>query len=203
MQLQAAPDAVRVKLANVGLQLSGTEMEAMLVHWDTQACCRVTRLQIDSEPLGWKTRVHYLGLMLNHRDDFRQVTKQLRARAGMASLAVRKGAPKTAAAPNRQPLAVGLLMHALPLVALWQPNLRQLEGDHLKGTCACLGLLWSSQCHKPLARAGVWMLRMAAEQQALGHVDWLQRAEGGGLLCSSCTSTSTRSLLHHTTSIKD
>lgn len=81
---------MRAKLAYVRLQLLGTEMEAMLVHWDTQACCRVTCLQIDSEPLGWKTRVHYLGLMLDHRDDFRQVTKQLRARARMATLAVRK-----------------------------------------------------------------------------------------------------------------
>lgn len=95
------------------------------------------------------------------------------------------------------------MMHALPLVTLWKPNLRQLEGDHLKDTCACLGLLWSSQGHKSLAKAGVWMLRMAAEQQALGHIDWLQRTEGGGLLCSSCAFTSTRSLLHHTTSIKD
>lgn len=82
LQLQAPPDAVRAKLANVSLQLSGTEMEAMLVHWDTQACCRVTCLQIDSEQLGWKTRVRYLVLMLDHRDGFCQAAKQLRARTG-------------------------------------------------------------------------------------------------------------------------
>lgn len=187
-QLQAAMDAVRCKLEGVGLQLSAAKTEAMLVHPSAAARGRTRKLRIDGEELEWKTRVSYLGLTLDHRVDFRQAAKELRARAQLATSAVRKMVARDKGCSQQTALrlysasAVGLLMYALPLVTLRRPNWRQLEGDHRKGVRACLGLPRNSQCDRTLAEAGVWTLEMTAEQRALGHIDRLRRAEGGGPL---------------------
>lgn len=187
-QLQTAMDTVRDKLASVGLELSANKTDAMLVHPDAAARGWTRGLTIDGDKLQWRTRVRYLGLTLDHRLNFRQAARELRARAQLATTAVHKIVARGSGCSQQTALrlysasAVGLLLYALPLVSLRKPTWRQLEGDHRKGVRACLGLSRCSQSEKTLAEAGAWTLEMMADQRALGHIDRLRRAEGGGPL---------------------
>lgn len=54
-QLQAAMDAVGLKLASVGLQLSAAKTVAVFVHPDATARGWTRCLTIDREELRWKT----------------------------------------------------------------------------------------------------------------------------------------------------
>lgn len=126
--------------------------------------------------------MRYLGLMLDHRDDFRQAAKQLRARK--ATSAVRKVAAQDHGCSQQTALqlynasAVGL-----PLFTLRKLNWQQLEGDHW----TCFGMR-SATSHGVDARDG------GGRAAGPGSHRLAVACSRGRPLCSDCTSPGTRSL---------
>lgn len=102
LQLQADLDTVR---ANSPTSARSCQLprwrRRLCTYIDAQARHKVTCLYIHGKLLGWKTRVQSLGLTLDHRVGFHQAAKKLRARAQLATSAVRKMAAGTTAVPER------------------------------------------------------------------------------------------------------
>ncbi|XP_075732616.1 uncharacterized protein LOC142775159 [Rhipicephalus microplus] len=158
--LQAALDAVITYLGGIGLKVSATKTEALLIHPLAAAHTHVRRLRVDNRSLPWRLVVKYLRLTIDHRLTWIPAAKAAATKAAASSV----------------------LLYAFPLVNLTPARRRLLEGLHRGALRAILGLLKSSPVAVTLAEAGEWPPTLRMLQRALGHNDRLHRATDGRAL---------------------
>lgn len=126
----------------------GRRMSVIALAFTLKSVTQLAEMVFDSELLG-------------QRVDFRQVAK-LHARTQMSTWV--HGCSERTAPRLSNASATGLLAYALPLVPLENSNWQQLEGNHCKACCTCLGLPRDLQRHKTLVAVGVWTLEVTAGQ---------------------------------------
>nr|XP_037291116.1 uncharacterized protein LOC119186822 [Rhipicephalus microplus] len=192
--LQAVLDAVVAYLRSIGLKVSATKTEALLIHPLAAARTHVRRLRIGSRSLPWRLVVRYLGLTIDHRLTWipaakAAATKVRRVQGAISRLQLRgRGCSTKWALRLNQAAASSVLLYAFPLVSLTPARRRLLEGLHRSALRAILGLPKSSPVAATLAEAGEWPLSLRMLQRALGHIDRLHRATDGRALLESLRS---------------
>ncbi|XP_075744176.1 uncharacterized protein LOC142802971 [Rhipicephalus microplus] len=186
--LQTALDAVSAYLSGIGLKVSATKTEALLIHPLAAARRYVKQLRVGNRNLPWKLTVKYLGLTIDHRLTWVPAAKvactQVRRVQGAISKLQQRGhgcSTKLALRLN-QASASSVLLYAFPLVDLTPARRLDLEGHHRRAVRAILGLPRYSPVAATLAEAGEWPLSLHMLQRALGHVDRLHRAADGRTL---------------------
>ncbi|KAH7959311.1 hypothetical protein HPB49_010212 [Dermacentor silvarum] len=166
VQLQAAEDAVGDFLRAIGLRLSAAKSEAIMVHPRAAARRHTGCVVVDGVPLPWRLTVRYLGLTIDHRLTWFPAVKRLRV---------------VTAAP---PLALSMVLYALPLCNL-RPHLwRRIDGDHRRVLRMYHGLPSASRVAETLAETGAWPVSLTADLRALRHLERLSRAPGAGPMLS-------------------
>nr|XP_037288951.1 uncharacterized protein LOC119181810 [Rhipicephalus microplus] len=183
--LQAALDAVSAYLSGIGLKVSATKTEALLIHPLTAARRYVKQLRVGNRNLPWKLTVKYLGLTIDHRLTWVPAAKvactQVRRVQGAISKLQQRGRGCSTKLALRlsQASASSVLLYAFPLVALTPARRLNLEGHHRRAVRAILGLPTYSPVAATLAEAGEWPLSLHVLQRALGQVDRLHSAADG------------------------
>ncbi|XP_075732420.1 uncharacterized protein LOC119185098 [Rhipicephalus microplus] len=186
--LQAVLDAVITYLGGIGLKVSATKTEALLIHRLAAAHTHVRRLRIGNRSLPWRLVVKYLGLTIDHRLTWipaakAAATKVRRVQGAISRLQLRgRGCSTKWALQLNQAAASSVLLYAFPLVSLTPARRSLLEGLHRGALRAILGLPKSSPVAATLAEAGEWPLTLRMLQRALGHIDRLHRATDGRAL---------------------
>nr|XP_037289671.1 uncharacterized protein LOC119183742 [Rhipicephalus microplus] len=186
--LQAVLDAVITYLGGIGLKVSATKTEALLIHPLAAARTHVRRLRIGNRSLPWRLVVKYLGLTIDHRLTWipaakAAATKVRRVQGAISRLQLRgRGCSNKWALRLNQAAASSVLLYAFPLVNLTPARRGLLEGLHRGALRAILGLPKSSPVAATLAEAGGWPLTLRMLQCALGHIDRLHRATDGRAL---------------------
>ncbi|XP_075732809.1 uncharacterized protein LOC142775335 [Rhipicephalus microplus] len=144
--LQAALDAVSTYLSGIGLKVSATKTEALLIHPLAAARRYVKQLRVGNRNLPWKLTVKYLGLTIDHRLTWVPAAKvactQVRGVQGAISKLQQRGygcSTKLALRLN-QVSASSVLLYAFPLVALTPARRLDLEGHNMRAVRVILGL---------------------------------------------------------------
>nr|XP_037284109.1 uncharacterized protein LOC119176867 [Rhipicephalus microplus] len=186
--LQAVLDAVITYLGGIGLKVSATKTETLLIHPLVAARTHVRRLKIGNRSLPWRLVVKYLGLTIDHRLTWIPAAKAAATKVQCVQGAIsrlqlrgRSCSTKWALLLNQAAASV-VLLYAFPLVNLTPARRRLLEGLHRGALRAILGLPKSSPVAATLAEAGEWPLSLRMLQRALGHIDCLHRATDGRAL---------------------
>ncbi|XP_037529359.1 uncharacterized protein LOC119406700 [Rhipicephalus sanguineus] len=161
--LQAALDAVISFLGSIGLKVSATKTEALLIHPLAAAPVHVKPLRVGNRNLPWRKEVRYLGLIVDHR-----LTCIPAAKVAATKFRRVQGAA-----------ASSVLLYALPLVNLTPARRCLLEGLHRGAVRTILGLPRCSPVAATLAEAREWPLTLRMLQRALGHIDRLHHAADG------------------------
>ncbi|KAH7960964.1 hypothetical protein HPB49_025357 [Dermacentor silvarum] len=100
LHLQAAVDAVGKFLRAIGLCLSATKSEELMVHPRATTRLHTGRVIIDGVCLPWRPIVRYLGLTIDHRLTWSPAVKRLRAIMRRVEAAVRALLREAMAAPS-------------------------------------------------------------------------------------------------------
>nr|XP_050030530.1 uncharacterized protein LOC126526717 [Dermacentor andersoni] len=166
-RLQAALDGVANFLRAIGLRLSSTKSEAILIR-----PCGVRRrtgcVLVEGVPLPWRLTVRYLGFTIDNRLTWFVAVRRLRAEMRRVESAVRgllargDGCPASFAAALYSAVA-------LPKVF-----------DHRRALRVCHGLPRSSRVAETLAETGAWPVTLTADLRALGHLERLSCAPDAG-----------------------
>nr|XP_037287166.1 uncharacterized protein LOC119180127 [Rhipicephalus microplus] len=186
--LQAALDAVITYLGGIGLKVSATKTEALLIHPLAAGRTYVRRLKVGNRNLPWRLTVKYLGLTVDHRLTWIPAAKAAATRVKRVQGAITKlqqrgrGCSAKWALRLNQAAASSVLLYGLPLVTLSPARRDLLEGLHRKALRTILGLPKCSPVAATLAEAGEWPLSLRMLQRALGHIDRLHRAADGRAL---------------------
>ncbi|XP_049272479.1 uncharacterized protein LOC119397303 [Rhipicephalus sanguineus] len=186
--LQAALDAVISFLGGIGLKVSATKTEALLIHPLAAARVYVKPLRVGNRSLPWRKEVRYLGLTVDHRLTWipaakAAATKVRRVQGAIGKLQQRgRGCSTKWALRLNQAAASSVLLYALPLVNLTPARRCLLEGLHRGAVRTILGLPRCSPVAATLAEAREWPLTLCMLQRALGHIDLLHRAADGAAL---------------------
>ncbi|XP_037503740.1 uncharacterized protein LOC119378788 [Rhipicephalus sanguineus] len=186
--LQAALDAVISFLGSIGLKVSATKTEALLIHPLAAARVYVKPLRVGNRSLPWRKEVRYLGLTVDHRLTWipaakAAATKVRRVQGAIGKLQQRgRGCSTKWALRLNQAAASSVLLYALPLVNLTPARRCLLEGLHRGAVRTILGLPRCSPVAATLAEAREWPLTLRMLQRALGHIDRLHRAADGAAL---------------------
>ncbi|XP_037505979.1 uncharacterized protein LOC119382352 [Rhipicephalus sanguineus] len=186
--LQAALDAVISFLGSIGLKVSATKTEALLIHPLAAARVYVKPLRVGNRSLPWRKEVRYLGLTVNHRLTWipaakAAATKVRRVQGAIGKLQQRgRGCSTKWALRLNQAAASSMLLYALSLVNLTPARRSLLEGLHRGAVRTILGLPRCSPVAATLAEAREWPLTLRMLQRALGHIDRLHRAADGAAL---------------------
>ncbi|XP_037508119.1 uncharacterized protein LOC119383914 [Rhipicephalus sanguineus] len=186
--IQRSLNAVASFSVTIGLTLSPTKTEALLVHPRTAAVQRVKRLVLEGRLIPWNKEVTYLGLKIDHRltglpATRAAITKAVRVQKGVGKLLCRgRGCTPRPALRLYHGVATAVQTYALPLVQLAPCRREQLELQHRQAIRHFLGLPRQSRVAASLAEAGSWPLSLTMLRQSLNHVDRLHRAPGGSAL---------------------
>ncbi|XP_037515483.1 uncharacterized protein LOC119391904 [Rhipicephalus sanguineus] len=186
--LQTSLEAVIAYLGGIGLKVSATKTEALLIHPLAAARRYVKQLRVGNRRLPWRLTVKYLGLTIDHRLTWIPAAKATAARVRRVQGAISRlqqrgrGCSTRWALRLNQAAASSVLLYAFPLVALTSARRRQLEGLHRGAVRSILGLPKCSPVAATLAEAGEWPLSLRMLQRALGHIDRLHRAADGRAL---------------------
>ncbi|XP_049270066.1 uncharacterized protein LOC125757867 [Rhipicephalus sanguineus] len=186
--LQAALDAVISFLGGIGLKVSATKTEALLIHPLAAAWVYVKPLRVGNRSLPWRKEVRYLGLTVDHRLTWipaakAAATKVRRVQGAIGKLQQRgRGCSTKWALRLNQAAASSVLLYALPLVNLTPARRSLLEGLHRGAVRTILELPRCSPVAATLAEAREWPLTLRMLQRALGHIDHLHRAADGAAL---------------------
>ncbi|XP_037520770.1 uncharacterized protein LOC119397417 [Rhipicephalus sanguineus] len=186
--LQRSLNAVASFFKTIGLTLSPTKTEALLVHPTTAARQRVKRLVLEGRLIPWNKEVTYLGLKIDHRLTWLPATRAAISKAVRVQKAVGKllcrgrGCTPRLALRLYHGAATAVQTYALPLVQLAPCRREQLELQHRQAIRHFLGLPRQSPVAASLAEAGSWPLSLTMLRQSLNHVDRLHRAPGGSAL---------------------
>ncbi|XP_075740411.1 uncharacterized protein LOC142786677 [Rhipicephalus microplus] len=155
--LQAALDAVITYLGGIGLKVSATKTEALLIHPLAAARTHVRRLRVGNRILPWRLLVKYLGLTIDHQLTWipaakAATTKLRRVQGAISRLQLRgRGCSTKWALLLNQAAASSVLLYAFPLVNLTPTRRGLLEGLHSGALRAILGLPKNSQVAATLA----------------------------------------------------
>nr|XP_054921490.1 uncharacterized protein LOC129382122 [Dermacentor andersoni] len=184
-QLQAALDIVANFLRAIGLRLSSTKSEAILIH--PRSVRRHTGcILVDGVPLPWRLTVRYLGLTIDSRLSWLAAVSRLRAEMRRVESAVRAllargdGCPSSFAAALYSAVALPKVLYALPLCRVSARLWKLIDGDHRRVLRMCHGLPRSSRIAETLAETGAWPVSLTADLRALGHLERLSRAPDAG-----------------------
>ncbi|XP_037501849.1 uncharacterized protein LOC119375889 [Rhipicephalus sanguineus] len=186
--LQRSLDAVTSFFRTIGLIVSPTKTEALLVHPRVAARRAIRRLVLGDRPIPWSKAVTYLGLKIDHRLTWIPAVKLATFKATRVQTAVGKllsrgqGCTPRLALQLYQGAATAVQTYALPLVQLAQHRKEQLERQHRMAIRRFMGLPRQSPVAASLAEAQTWPLSLLMLRQALNHVDRLHRAPGGDAL---------------------
>ncbi|XP_037288244.1 uncharacterized protein LOC119181160 [Rhipicephalus microplus] len=186
--LQAALDAVITYLGGIGLKVSATKTEALLIHPLAAARTHVRWLRVGNRSLPWRLVVKYLGLTIDHRLTWipaakAAATKVRRVQGAISRLQLcGRGCYTKWALQLNQAVASSVLLYAFPLVNLTLARRSLLEVLHRGALRSILALPKSSPVAATLAEAGEWPLTLRMIQRALGHIDRLHRATDGRAL---------------------
>ncbi|XP_037520707.1 uncharacterized protein LOC119397346 [Rhipicephalus sanguineus] len=171
--LQRSLDAVTSFFRTIGLIVSPTKTEALLVHPRVAPRRAIRRLVLGDRPIPWSKAVTYLELKIDHRLTWIPAVK-------LATLKATRG--NLWALQLYQGAATAVQTYALPLVQLAQHRKEQLERQHRMAIRRFMGLPRQSPVAASLAEAQTWHLFLLMLRQALHHVDRLHRAPGGDAL---------------------
>lgn len=186
--LQRSLDAVVSFFKAIGLNVSPTKTEALLVHPRATARRAVRRLVLGDRPIPWSDAVTYLGLRIDHRLTWIPAVKLAVLKATRVETAVSKLLSRGQGCTSRLALrlyegaATTAQTYALPLVQLAPHRKEQLERQHRMAIRRFMGLPRQSPIAATLAEAQTWPLSLLMLRQALHHVDRLHRAPGGAAL---------------------
>ncbi|XP_065311909.2 uncharacterized protein [Dermacentor albipictus] len=188
-QLQAALDIVANFLRAIGLRLSSTKSEAILIH--PRSVRRQTGcVLVDGVPLPWRLTVRYLGLTIDSRLSWLAAVSRLRAEMRRVESAVRAllargdGCSASFAAAIYSAVALPKVLYALPLCRVSARLWKLIDGDHRRVLRMCHGLPRSSRVAETLAETGAWPVSLTADLRALGHIERLSRAPDAGPILS-------------------
>ncbi|XP_070389348.1 uncharacterized protein [Dermacentor albipictus] len=189
--VHTAIDAVDQYMGSIGLQLSVTKTEALLVHpRGARARSEVPPLTLRHCPLPWRKSVHYLGLQIDCRVNFNaavsHICKQSRKVASAARflLACGHGCMPQFALRVCDSVAKSRALYALPTTNARAPNWNAVDMVNRTAVRELYGLPRSSQVGATLAEVGNWPPSLRAQKQALHHIEHLQRSpQGQRLIC--------------------
>ncbi|XP_072143100.1 uncharacterized protein [Dermacentor andersoni] len=189
--VQTAIDAVDQYMGSIGLQLSVTKTEALLVHPRAKrARSEAPPLTLRCCPLPWRKSVHYLGLQIDCRVNFdaavSHICKQSRkvASAARSLLARGHGCTLQLALRVYNSVATSRALYALPTTNARAANWNAIDMAHRTAVRELYGLPRSSQVGATLAEVGNWPPSLRARKQALHHIERLQRSpQGQRLVC--------------------
>nr|XP_054928105.1 uncharacterized protein LOC129385499 [Dermacentor andersoni] len=134
--LQEALDAVVSYLGSIGLRVSATKTEALLIHRLASARLQLKQLKAGAKALPWKPVVTYLGLTIDHRLTWIRAAKAATTKARRVQGAISKlqqhgcGCTTKWALRLNQAAAPSALLYALPLVNLSPARKCQLKALH-------------------------------------------------------------------------
>uniref|UniRef100_L7LZH7 Putative tick transposon n=1 Tax=Rhipicephalus pulchellus TaxID=72859 RepID=L7LZH7_RHIPC len=186
--LQRSLDAVANFFKAIGLVVSPTKTEALLVHPRSAARRTVRRLVLGDRQIPWSKAVTYLGLRIDHRLTWIPAAKLATFKATRVQTAVGKllsrgqGCTPRLALRLYEGAATAVQTYALPLVRLAPHRKEDLERQHRMAIRRFLGLPRQSPVAATLAEAQAWPLSLLMLREALHHVDRLHRAPGGAAL---------------------
>ncbi|XP_070377385.1 uncharacterized protein [Dermacentor albipictus] len=188
-RLQEALDGVANFLRAIGLRLSSTKSEAILIR-----PCGVRRrtgcVLVDGVPLPWRLTVLYLGLTIDNRLTWFAAVRRLRAEMRRVESAVRgllargDGCPASFAAALYSAVALPKVLYALPLCRVSARLWKLIDSDHRRVLRMCHGLPRSSRVAETLAETGAWPVSLTADLRALGHLERLSCAPDAGPILS-------------------
>ncbi|XP_070385219.1 uncharacterized protein [Dermacentor albipictus] len=188
--LQSAINAVDEHLASIGLQLSASKTEALLVHPRSRARFEVPPLMLRGSPLPWQGKVRYLGLNIDCRLNFDAAVSQLCkdskkvAGAARSLLARGRGCTPQLALRVYNSVATSRALYALPITNVRAANWKAIDMENRTVIRKLYGLPRNSQVGATLAEAGDWPPALRARKQAMNHVERLQRSpQGQRLVC--------------------
>ncbi|XP_072144402.1 uncharacterized protein [Dermacentor andersoni] len=188
--LQAALDSVAGFLRAIGLQLSSTKSEAIMVHPRAAARRHTGRVLIDGVSLSWEPTVTYLGLTIDHRLTWVASVKRLRAaslrveRAVSRLLARWQGCPPSFAVSVYGAMVRSRVFYALPLCDVRDSLWRAVDRDHRRVLRVCHGLPRMLRLAETLGETGAWPPSLTADLRALDHIERHSRAPGTGPILS-------------------
>ncbi|XP_072145070.1 uncharacterized protein [Dermacentor andersoni] len=188
-RLQEALDGVANFLRAIGLRLSSTKSEAILIR-----PCGVRRrtgcVLVEGVPLPWRPTVRYLGLTIDNRLTWFAAVRRLRAEMRRVESAVRgllargDGCPASFAAALYSAVALPKVLYALPLCRVSARLWKLIDSDHRRVLRMCHGLPRSSRVAETLAETGAWPVSLTADLRALGHLERLSCAPDAGPILS-------------------
>ncbi|KAH7936102.1 hypothetical protein HPB52_018302 [Rhipicephalus sanguineus] len=168
--LQCSLDAVTSFFKTIGLIVSPTKTEALLIHPRVAAWRAIPKLVLGDRPIPWSKAVTYLGLRIDHRLTWIPAVKLATFKATSVQTALYQGAAKA------------VKTYALPLVQLAQHRKELLQRQHRMAIRRFMGLPRQLPVAASLAEAQTWPLSLLMLRQALHHVDHLHKAPGGDAL---------------------
>ncbi|XP_070395457.1 uncharacterized protein [Dermacentor albipictus] len=188
-RLQEVLDGVANFLRAIGLRLSSTKSEAILIR-----PCGVRRrtgcVLVDGVPLPWRLTVRYLGLTIDNRLTWFAAVRRLRAEMRRVESAVRgllargDGCPASFAAALYSAVALPKVLYALPLCRVSARLWKLIDSDHRRVLRMCHGLPRSSRVAETLAETGAWPVSLTADLRALGHLERFSSAPDAGPILS-------------------
>ncbi|XP_050028306.1 uncharacterized protein [Dermacentor andersoni] len=159
--VQTANDAVDQYMGSIGLQLSATKTEALLVHpRGTRARSEAPPLTLRRCPLPWRKSVRYLGLQIDCRVNFNaavsHICMQSRkvASAARSLLARGHGCTPQLALRVYNSVATSRALYALPTTNARAANWNAIDMAHRTAVRELYGLPRSSQVGATLAEVG-------------------------------------------------
>ncbi|XP_077514883.1 uncharacterized protein LOC144125401 [Amblyomma americanum] len=186
--VQRAITRVGSYLERVGLQLSPTKSEAMLLNIRPGARPGKTYLSVAGRELPWRHSCRYLGLLIDRHLTWRPAVKAFcrqatRVRGAIRSLlAGGNGITPQMGLRFFQAMAGAQFLYALPLVQMTIQQQLAIERSQRAAVRLCLGLPRGSHISATLAEAGVWPMMLQAQRTALRHAERLHLAPDGRLL---------------------
>ncbi|XP_077492190.1 uncharacterized protein LOC144103311 [Amblyomma americanum] len=189
-QLQHALECVGEYLSTVGLSLSTSKTEALVLHPRPAAWKLIPNLQLKGVPLPWKKSARYLGLVIDAQLTWRPAVAKLRKEARqVADVANRLQAKGEGCSPELayrfyNGIAVPKLLYALPLVDLRPSLWRAIDVDQRAAIRRFMRLPRWSQVPATYAEAATWPISLRAQLTALNTVERMQRAPGTSQLLS-------------------
>ncbi|KAH7946657.1 hypothetical protein HPB52_002836 [Rhipicephalus sanguineus] len=175
---QRSLDVVTSSFRAIGLIVSPTKTEALLVHPRVAAWRAVRRLVLGDRLIPWSKAVTYLGLRIDHRLTWIPAVKLATFKATRVQTAVGKLLSRGQGCTPR----LALQLYEGAATALAPHPKEQLERQHHVAIRRFMGLPRLSPVAASLAESQTWPLSLLMRPQALHYVDHLHRAPGGGAL---------------------
>ncbi|KAH7964994.1 hypothetical protein HPB49_002759 [Dermacentor silvarum] len=186
--IQGAINAIDSYLTGIGLNLSTTKTEALLVHPQFRGRYQVPRLNLRGVLIPWSRRVRYLRVLIDHRLSWKPAVAALRTGSTKVANAARslhargRGCSPQLALRVYNAVATSRCLYGLPLASLTPSQWKTLDMQQRQVIRQLYGLPRNSPIGPTLAEAKDFPLSVRAQWRALNHVERLQRTRQGQYL---------------------